>query len=162
MWMPLNSTNPWADQFRYNLFAKFFKKTLSSQRHGKLMQKILIVGQCDFDYQRISFVISKMYAAEIHRADLFDDAIQQALEQPYALILINRLLDLDRSEGMEILHELKSNPRTDDIPVMIISNYQDAQDIAVAAGASPGFGKAALDTPRTFELLSNYLAPKQS
>ena len=143
--MPLNSTSPWEDEFRCNLFAKSFKKLLFSQRHGKLMQKILIVGQCDFDYQRISFVISKMYAAEIHRADLFDDAIQQALEQPYALILINRLLDLDRSEGMEILHELKSNPRTDDIPVMIISNYQDAQDVAVAAGASPGFGKAALD-----------------
>jgi len=160
--MPLNSTSPWEDEFRCNLFAKSFKKLLFSQRHGKLMQKILIVGQCDFDYQRISFVISKMYAAEIHRADLFDDAIQRALEQPYALILINRLLDLDRSEGMEILHELKSNPRTDDIPVMIISNYQDAQDIAVAAGASPGFGKAALDTPRTLELLSNYLAPKKS
>ena len=160
--MTLNSTSPWADEFPHTWFAKFFKKILFSQRHGKLMQKLLIVGQCDFDYQRISFVISKMYAAEIHRADLFDEAIQRALEQPYALILINRLLDLDRSEGMEILHELKSNPQTDDIPVMIISDYQDAQDVAVAAGASPGFGKAALDTPRTFELLSNYLAPEKS
>ena len=121
------------------------------------MQKLLIVGQCDFDYQRISFVLSKIFELEIYRADSFDDAIQSALEQPYALILINRIMDLDRSEGIAILHELKSIPQTENIPVMIISDYQETQDSAVAAGASPGFGKAALDTEQTFELLSNYL-----
>ena len=121
------------------------------------MQNILIVGQCDYDFQQIGFTISQTYDVEIHRADLFDDAIQSALEQSYALILINRIIDRDQSEGMAILDELKSNPRTDRIPVMIISNYQEAQDVAVAAGASPGFGKAALDTPRTFELLSEFL-----
>ncbi|MDB2318242.1 hypothetical protein OAK85_02615 [Mariniblastus sp.] len=121
------------------------------------MQKLLIVGQCDFDFQRISFVLSKIYNIEIHRADLFDDAIQSALDQPYDLILINRLMDLDRSEGMAILHELKSNPQTESTPTMIISDYQEAQDAAVAAGANPGFGKATLDTPKTFELLSNHL-----
>ncbi|MDG1510146.1 MAG: hypothetical protein P8R31_00515 [Mariniblastus sp.] len=121
------------------------------------MQKLLIVGQCDFDFQRISFVLSKIYNIEIHRADLFDDAIQSALDQPYDLILINRLMDLDRSEGMAILHELKSNPQTESTPAMIISDYQEAQDAAVAAGANPGFGKATLDTPKTYELLSNFL-----
>ena len=124
------------------------------------MQKLLIVGQCDFDFQRISFVLSKIYNIEIHRADLFDDAIQSALDQPYDLILINRLMDLDRSEGMAILHELKSNPQTESTPTMIISDYQEAQDAAVAAGANPGFGKATLDTPKTYELLSNFLTPQ--
>ena len=121
------------------------------------MQKLLIVGQCDFDYQRISFVLSKIYDIEFHRADSFDDAIQKSLDQQFDLIMINRLMDLDRSEGMAILHELKSNPQTENTPAMIISDYQDAQEAAVAAGASPGFGKARLDTPQTFELLSNFL-----
>lgn len=125
------------------------------------MQNILIVGQCNYDFQQISSTISQTYDVEIHRADLLDDAIQSALEQSYALILINRIIDRDQSEGMAIVHELKSDPRTDRIPVMIISNYQDAQDVAVAAGASPGFGKGALDTPRTFELLSEFLASKK-
>ena len=71
--------------------------------------------------------------------------------------MINRLIDLDQSEGMVILHELKSNPQTENTPAMIISDYQDAQEAAVAAGASPGFGKARLDTPQTFKLLSNFL-----
>ena len=121
------------------------------------MRKLLIVGQCDFDYQRISFVLSKIYDIEFHRADSFDDAIQKSLDQQFDLIMINRLMDLDRSEGMAILHELKSNPQTENTPAMIISAYQDAQEAAVAAGASPGFGKARLDTPQTFELLSNFL-----
>ncbi len=122
------------------------------------MQKLLIVGQCDFDYQRISSVISKIFDIEIDRADSFDDAIQSALEQSYALILINRLMDVDRSQGIAILHEFKSMPQTENIPVMIISDYQETQEAAIAAGASPGFGKAALDTPQTFRLLSNFLA----
>ena len=121
------------------------------------MRKLLIVGQCDFDYQRISFVLSKIYDIEFHRADSFDDAIQKSLDQQFDLIMINRLMDLDRSEGMAILHELKSNPQTENTPAMIISDFQDAQEAAVAAGASPGFGKARLDTPQTFELLSNFL-----
>ena len=122
------------------------------------MQKLLIVGQCDFDYQRISSVISKIFDIEIDRADSFDDAIQSALEQSYALVLINRLMDVDRSQGIAILHEFKSMPQTENIPVMIISDYQETQEAAIAAGASPGFGKAALDTPQTFRLLSNFLA----
>ena len=66
-------------------------------------------------------------------------------------------MDLDRSEGMAILHELKSNPQTENTPAMIISDYQDAQTAAVAADASLGSRKATLDIPETFELLSNFL-----
>ena len=71
-------------------------------------------------------------------------------------------MDLDRSEGIEILHELKSNPQTDHIPVMIISDYQDAQDVAVAAGASKALEKRRWIHLEQFELLSNYLAPEES
>lgn len=71
--------------------------------------------------------------------------------------MINRLIDLDQSEGMVILHELKSNPQTENTPAMIISDFQDAQTAAVAADASLGSGKATLDIPETFELLSNFL-----
>ena len=40
---------------------------------------------------------------------------------------------------------------------MMVSNYADAQDKAVADGAVSGFGKAALDDPATVELLGTYL-----
>ena len=67
------------------------------------MQNILIVGQCNYDFQQISSTISQMYDVEIHRADLFDDAIQSALEQSYALILINRIIDRDQSEWQSFM-----------------------------------------------------------
>jgi hypothetical protein len=47
----------------------------------QFLQKLLIVAQCDFDYQRISFVLSKIYGVEFHRTDSFNDAIQKALSQ---------------------------------------------------------------------------------
>lgn len=121
------------------------------------MRKLLIVGQCDFDYQRIRHIITKSYEIEVYRADSLDDALQSALDRQFDLIMINRLLDTDRSEGMAVLHELKSNPATENTPAMIISDYQETQDAAVAAGAKRGFGKASLDTPETFELLSVFL-----
>ncbi|MGY8746780.1 MAG: response regulator [Pirellulales bacterium] len=121
------------------------------------MRKLLIVGQCDFDYQRIRLIITKSYEIEVHRADSWDDALQSALDIQFDLIMINRLLDTDRSEGMAVLHELKSNPATENTPAMIISDYQETQGAAVAAGAKRGFGKASLDAPETFELLSVFL-----
>jgi DNA-binding response OmpR family regulator len=121
------------------------------------MRKLLIVGQCDFDYQRIRLIITKSYEIEVHRADSLDDALQSALDRQFDLIMINRLLDSDRSEGMAVLHELKSNPATENTPAMIISDYQETQGAAVAAGAKRGFGKASLDAPETFELLSVFL-----
>lgn len=121
------------------------------------MRKLLIVGQCDFDYQRIRHITTKSYEIEVHRAGSLDDALQSALDRQFDLILINRLLDTDRSEGMAVLQELKSNPATENTPAMIISDYQETQDAAVAAGAKRGFGKASLDTPETFKLLSVFL-----
>ena len=39
------------------------------------------------------------------------------------------------------------------VPVMLVSNYEDAQREAVAKGALPGFGKAALGQPHTLARL---------
>ena len=44
-----------------------------------------------------------------------------------------------------------------DIHVMMVSNYADAQDRAVAAGAVRGFGKNDLDKPLPVDLLRSYL-----
>ena len=43
------------------------------------------------------------------------------------------------------------------VPVMLISNYPEAQEKAVSDGAVRGFGKAVLDDPATVELLAAFL-----
>ncbi len=103
-------------------------------------------------------ILQRDFDVVVERAHSFDDASKMSADTPYDLVLINRLLDVDGSEGMAILYELKSQPSTANVPVMIVSNYQDAQDAATRSGAVPGFGKQNLDTEETRELLAKYLA----
>jgi CheY-like chemotaxis protein len=58
---------------------------------------------------------------------------------------------------MEILKQIKADAQLRQVPVMLVTNYADHQALAVAAGAEPGFGKLALDTPDTLEKLSRFL-----
>ncbi len=120
-------------------------------------RRVLDVGQCNFDHTRISHYLNANFDVEISQAHSFDEAIKLAGESPWDLVLINRLLDADQSSGMEILKTLKSNEATASIPVMLISNFDDAQKAAVAAGAENGFGKANLDADATMESLGKFL-----
>jgi len=43
------------------------------------------------------------------------------------------------------------------VPVMLVSNYQEAQQQAVGAGAVPGFGKDSLGRPSMIALLKPFL-----
>lgn len=121
-------------------------------------RRVLSVGQCDADHWRISQTLGQNFDVEIDRADTPVDALRLATETSFDLILINRLFDLDGSPGLDVLQSLKSNPATHQTPVMLVSNFADAQDKAVEAGAIAGFGKAALDLPETIQSLSPYLA----
>lgn len=123
-----------------------------------MKRKLLDVGQCDADHYRISTTLSRNFDIEIQRAHSHDEAIKLALETPFDLILINRLLDADGSSAMDVLSSLKATPSTSEIPVMVVSNFEDAQTAAVETGAVQGFGKAALDVDETRELLAKYLS----
>ena len=110
------------------------------------------------DHSRISELLIREFGAEVQQAHSFDEATKMAADTPFYLILINRILDADGTAGMAILHELKTQPATAEVPIMIISNYQDAQESAVQSGAQLGFGKAELDADPTRERLAAILA----
>ena len=102
-------------------------------------------------------MLNQNFDVEIHRAHSHDEAVKMALDSSFDLILINRLLDADSSPGMDILNSLKTQPSTAETPVIVVSNYQDAQDAAVEAGAEAGFGKAVLNEDETKTILAKYL-----
>ncbi len=104
---------------------------------------VLSVGQCGFDNSRITSLFSSI-GAFVRAADGESDALNFLGTQAPALILINRIFDADGAEGLDFLARLKKDPKTASIPMMLISNYQDAQSRAVELGALPGFGKAEL------------------
>jgi len=122
------------------------------------MKRVLSVGQCGPDHASISRFLNQNFDVEILTADLPADTEQQLASHSVDLVLINRKLDADYSDGMDILRSIKSRPATADVPVMIVSNFEDAQQVAVAAGAIHGIGKSELDTPTARDRVAAVLA----
>lgn len=112
---------------------------------------VLNVGQCRPDTAAISHFLTSNFDVKIINCDLPTDT-QKALEDHQAdLVLINRKLDADYSDGMEILKSIKADPNTAEIPVMLVSNFAEWQEKAVEMGALQGFGKAELGNPESAE-----------
>ncbi len=116
-------------------------------------KRVLSIGQCMADHGSISRLLRQQFQADVVGADSLDEALAQAREGAFDLVLVNRVLDTDGSSGLAVLRQLKSDDALQSVPVMLVSNYEDAQREAVNAGALPGFGKAALGHPLTVERL---------
>jgi CheY-like chemotaxis protein len=65
------------------------------------------------------------------------------------LVLVNRKLDRDSSDGIDIIKQIKADAQLAATPCMLITNFADHQTLAVQAGAEMGFGKRELDEPKT-------------
>lgn len=122
-----------------------------------MTRRVLNVGQCNPDHAAICRLLEQNFAVSVVRTHQLDDTLQEAKKQPCDLILINRKLDIDYSDGMEIVRALKADLDTAAIPVMLITNYPEFQKAAVAEGAVSGFGKDELRQPQTLEKLQPYL-----
>jgi len=122
--------------------------------------RLLDVGNCDPDHGMIRRMLLEHFAVTLDRVMFVDQALAKMRERPYDLVLFNRLIFEDGSEGIELLRRAKADPALRDTPIMMISNFPDAQRACVAAGGERGFGKAAIDDPATIELLAGYLPRK--
>lgn len=120
-------------------------------------KRVLDVGQCPPDHAAIRVMLEANFDVEIVRAQLPSDTLAQLRSGKFDLVLINRKLDEDYSDGLEILKEIKADPRIAATPVMLVTNYPEHQAAAVAAGAEYGFGKLELRSPETLERLRKVL-----
>lgn len=120
-------------------------------------KRVLSVGQCMADHGSIARTLGKSFGAEVVPADSADEVLEQLHRDTFALVLVNRILDGDGSSGLEVVRTIKSDARGSDVPVMLVSNHEEAQGQAVEAGAAPGFGKAALGRPEMLERVSAFL-----
>lgn len=117
---------------------------------GKAQPKILSVGQCGFDGPNIRRMLEEKLGAQVDSADSLEETQQMLQEQAYSLVLVNRELHQDGSSGIELIGQIAPSANA---PVMLVSNFDDAQQQAQAKGAIRGFGKAALHDEATLELL---------
>ena len=121
------------------------------------MKRVLDVGQCQMDHSTIRRLIEDGFEAEVVQAHSATDALTQLRAGPFDLVLINRKLDADYSDGVEIIRQMKADAQLESLPVMLVSNYPESQQQAVALGAEPGFGKAECREAKTRERLARFL-----
>lgn len=121
---------------------------------------LLDVGNCDPDHGMIREMLTKHFDVRIDRVMFVDDALKKMRERTYALVLFNRLVFADGSEGIDLLRQAKADPVLKAMPMMMISNYADAQQASVSSGGEPGFGKADVGSPKAVDLLRKYLPEK--
>ena len=118
---------------------------------------VLSIGQCRPDQAAISHYLTSHFGATVLTADLPESAYQLLKSKSVDLVLINRKLDADYSDGMEILQTILADKSLAALSVMLVSNFAEWQEKAVALGATYGFGKAELNRPDTKQRLSAVL-----
>lgn len=99
-------------------------------------KRVMLVGHCGPD----AFMLTRAVKDAVPGVTVEHNTHESRLwDHPADLLLVNRVLDgwyTDES-GPRLVAEAVSRG----VPVILISNYSDAQAAAVAAGAAPGFGK---------------------
>lgn len=106
-------------------------------------RKVLSVGQCGYDHGSLSRYLQSSFQARVSAADTHTQALDLIRRDgPFDLVLVNRVGDRDGAPGLDLIRSLKADPELASIPVMLVSNYESAQNDAVTLGALPGFGKS--------------------
>ena len=121
-------------------------------------KRVLDVGNCVPDHAAIRSLLERTFKAEVVQTHGPEDTLAALQEERFDLVLVNRKLDQDYSDGLDIIKTIKADAALVDTPVMLITNYEDHQAEAIKAGAEPGFGKLSLNTPQTIERLGKYLS----
>jgi CheY-like chemotaxis protein len=121
-------------------------------------KRVLDVGNCSMDHGAIRSLLEGAFQAQVVQAHNAEDTIALLAAESFDLVLVNRHLDEDGTEGLDIIRSIKADPQTAAVPCMLITNYAEHQELAVAAGAEHGFGKKSLRDPATHERLRKHLA----
>jgi DNA-binding NarL/FixJ family response regulator len=121
-----------------------------------MSKRVLMVGHCGADSSYMRLAVKKALGeVEISSAEDAQELDRALTTSKVDLVLFNRQLDygFDSDQGVEVIRSLRlTHPN---LKTMLVSNYPEAQQEALAAGAMPGFGKREIGTPRVTELLRN-------
>jgi CheY-like chemotaxis protein len=120
-------------------------------------KRVLDVGQCGPDHSSIRSYLKRNFDCEVVQVDDAAGALAQLKNGKFDLVLVNRKLDRDYSDGLEVIRTLKADPDAANVPVMLVTNYPEHQDAAVNAGAIRGFGKLEFGKPETRQRLAEVL-----
>jgi DNA-binding response OmpR family regulator len=122
--------------------------------------RILDIGQCGFDGPRMARLWRSQLNATVIQCDDAPAAAQLLAEGRYDIILVNRILAVTGGSGLDVIKSLLPSTTQTKTPIMLVSDLPDAQAAAIALGALPGFGKAALADQSTLDLVQKAASKK--
>lgn len=114
-----------------------------------MKKRVLDVGNCGPDHSSIKHFLAKHFDCELLQADGAEDALKVLRAGPVDLVLVNRKLDMDYSDGIDVIREIKAAADLAHVPTMLITNYDEHHEAAMEIGALRGFGKLDLAKPET-------------
>ena len=125
------------------------------------MSKILLVEDDRFLIKAVYTKLTQK-GFEVVLANDGDEAISKAKTEKPELILLDMVLP--KKSGFEVLRTLKGDPETASIPVFILSNLAQDQDIqeGKALGAEDYIVKSNTSLSEIVEKAANFLAARKS
>ena len=122
------------------------------------MPKTLVdCGNCGPDFSSIRQMVTTHFGATVLQTHGAEDTLRVLREHDVDLVTVNRKLDQDYTDGIEVIKQIKADPQLSSIPVMLVTNYDEHQQAAMEIGCVRGFGKLAINTPEARELLEPFL-----
>ena len=89
----------------------------------------------------ITRTFQKHFQAEVVRADTADEALGALRDQPFDLVLVNRVLDHDGRPGLDFITQLKQDEQLRQLPVMLVSKDSGFARESGVAELAPQLGE---------------------
>jgi two-component SAPR family response regulator len=121
------------------------------------MKKVMSVGQCNPDHYALSGFLTRNFKCSVVRIDSTEEAIEKLDKESFDLVLVNRKLDIDYTDGTILIEKMKAHPTYKNIPIMLVSNYPEYQEEAMKLGAVRGIGKLEYGNSESLEKFKNIL-----
>ena len=127
-----------------------------------MTKRVLDVGNCVPDHAAVRRLVESNFDAEVSQSHQLRDTLAALRKERFDLVIVNRKLDHDYSDGLEIIRKIKADPELRQVPAIMLSNYPEYQKEAIEAGAEMGFGKQEYGKPATLEQLGKFLGDEPS
>ncbi|MGB7327881.1 response regulator [Rubripirellula reticaptiva] len=126
-----------------------------------MSKTLLDCGNCGPDFNSIRQMVTSNFNASVVQSHGTEDTLAMLRERTIDLVTVNRKLDRDYTDGMEVIKAIKADPELESVPVMLVTNYEEHQDDAVKQGCVRGFGKLSIGDDATQALLEPYLGQRK-
>ncbi|WP_196784481.1 response regulator [Crateriforma conspicua] len=130
---------------------------MNTSSNGQTAKTLVDCGNCGPDFASIRQMVTRHFKVHVIQTHGTEDTLEVLKNRKVDLVTVNRKLDRDYTDGLDVIRQIKSDPDTHAVPVMLVSNYEEHQQTATETGAVPGFGKLALTDPATRSLLEPFL-----